>query len=186
MPRRRPPKLPPPSFAPPAPDETDHARWEAEIAQADRLKSRERVPEPLPEIRQPAVTPEHRDTVPAVLPSGIMSGAPAGLDGATLRRIRRGRMPIERRLDLHDMTQAQAWEALQRFILRAQADGLQLVLVITGKGTAGKRSVLREQVPHWCTQPPVAAMISGVQVAARSHGGEGALYVRLKRRGQSV
>jgi len=101
-------------------------------------------------------------------------------DHKTRKKIARGRLPIEARIDLHGMTQEQAIIALRRFIHMAHASDYRLVLVITGKGEAGQ-GVLRRRVPDWLSTGELASMVSGVQEAHIGHGGAGALYVRVKR-----
>jgi DNA-nicking Smr family endonuclease len=102
------------------------------------------------------------------------------LDAALHRRLSRGRDHLAARIDLHGMTQDAARAALTGFIERAVEDGWRAVLVITGKGTQGD-GVLRRRVPDWLGEPPLAARIAGLSEAHRRHGGEGALYVALKR-----
>ena len=101
------------------------------------------------------------------------------------QQLARGRAAIDARIDLHGMTQAQAHGALLRFLHRAQASGAKFVLVITGKGAPGaprgERGVLRQQVPMWLALPEFRAFVVGFDVAHVTHGGEGALYVRLKK-----
>jgi DNA-nicking Smr family endonuclease len=100
----------------------------------------------------------------------------------------RGRDAIDARIDLHGMTQTEAHHALASFLRRAQSDGARTVLVVTGKG-AGKngrddyvaRGVLRRQVPLWLGLPEFRPLIVGFDEAHASHGGQGALYVRLRR-----
>ena len=99
------------------------------------------------------------------------------------RRIARAREPIGARLDLHGHDQDRARAALHAFVARAHAEGLRAVLVITGKGRAGGRGVLRERVPEWLAEAPSRAAVAGVSQAEPRHGGEGALYVALKRAG---
>ena len=56
------------------------------------------------------------------------------------------------------------------------------MLVITGKGTAGgERGVLRRQVPQWLSLPEFRTFVIGFEEAHIGHGGEGALYVRIRR-----
>jgi DNA-nicking Smr family endonuclease len=95
----------------------------------------------------------------------------------------RGKEPIDARLDLHGLTQAQAHSALLHFLREASARGARLVLVITGKGGRGdsERGVLKRQVPHWLALPEFRAFVVGYDDAGLRHGGEGALYVRLRR-----
>jgi DNA-nicking Smr family endonuclease len=58
------------------------------------------------------------------------------------------------------------------------------VLVITGKGKMGaesERGVLRRQVPQWLSLPEFRSLVVGFEEAHIGHGGEGALYVRVRR-----
>ncbi len=96
----------------------------------------------------------------------------------------RGSTSIDARLDLHGLTQGEAHDALLQFLRRSARDGLRLVLVITGKGGGSAhegRGVLKRQVPMWLRLPGFAAFVIGFESAAISHGGEGAMYVRLRR-----
>ena len=98
---------------------------------------------------------------------------------------RRRRLEIERedlagRLDLHGLDQDRARAVLSQCVLRAHAAGRRAILVITGKGALGA-GVLRRRVPEWLAEPPLRAIVAGVSEAHRRHGGEGALYVAIKR-----
>lgn len=119
-------------------------------------------------------------------PTVAMAAAPAAvLTRRDRQRLARGRSPIDARLDLHGMTQPQAHAALVRFLARAQAEGATFVLVITGTGArnlSGERGVLYRQVPLWLRLPDFRAYVLGFERAHIGHGGEGALYVRLRRR----
>jgi DNA-nicking Smr family endonuclease len=101
------------------------------------------------------------------------------------KRIARGAHAIDGRLDLHGMTQAEAHDALFRFLRAKQARGGKVVLVITGKGArggdSGGRGVLNRMVPLWLRLPEFRNLILGFESAAISHGGEGALYVSLRK-----
>ncbi len=97
------------------------------------------------------------------------------------QRVARGRDPIDGRLDLHGLTQAEAHDALLRFLHTAQTRGARLVMVITGKGRSGQGGVLKRQVPLWLVLPQFRAMVVGYDEAHQRHGGEGALYLRLRR-----
>ena len=115
---------------------------------------------------------------------------PAPLDRRLRQRVARGREPIAARLDLHGMTQMKAHAELLRFLRGAQAEGAKMVLIVTGKGSgrsgdpAAERGVLRRQVPEWLRLPEFRSLIVGFDGAHVSHGGEGALYVRLRRPGR--
>ena len=98
------------------------------------------------------------------------------------QRIVRGAHGIEGRLDLHGMTQDEAHERLLSFLRGKQGRGAKLVLVITGKGSrGGEGGVLKRMVPLWLGLPELRGLVIGFESAAIPHGGEGALYVRLRR-----
>lgn len=117
----------------------------------------------------------------------------AGLDRNTAQRLRRGLRRPDARLDLHGMTADRAHRALIRFILAERRSGARVVLIITGKG--GRRpvedapfmpdrvGVLKHAVPHWLATHPLEGTVVGVYPAHQSHGGDGALYVYLKKPG---
>lgn len=103
-------------------------------------------------------------------------------DPPTHRKIAKGRLQIEARVDLHGLIQSEAYSLLLHFIQSAHFRGLKHVLVITGKGSSlGSDGVLRQSVPHWFSTPPFRSFVSAFEDAARHHGGGGALYVRLRR-----
>ncbi|WP_018388509.1 Smr/MutS family protein [Ancylobacter sp. FA202] len=111
----------------------------------------------------------------------------APLEPKLRRRLSRG-AEVDARLDLHGMTQAAAHGRLIGFLRAAQGSGHGLVLVITGKGEAmsvlageGGRGVLRRLVPQWLGAPELRTVVLGFETAGRGHGGEGALYVRVRR-----
>lgn len=105
------------------------------------------------------------------------------LDRPTLEKLSRGKLPLEGRVDLHGMTQSEAHALLLSFLQRAHGNGVRYVLVITGKGfSSGGDGVLRRQVPAWLSTPPFRALVSSHDLSARHHGGEGALYVRLRKK----
>lgn len=112
------------------------------------------------------------------------------LDRRTVQRIARGATDIDGRIDLHGMTQRNAHAQLWRFLTAAQARGHKVVLVITGKGSAKPSEfgdfreigILRRAVPLWLQEPGFRALVVGYEQARRNHGGDGALYIRLRRR----
>ena len=124
---------------------------------------------------------------PKPLPLAKISRAPPAAPPLGRRersQLSRGRKEIDARLDLHGMTQTRAHRALSGFLQRAHRDGMTFVLVITGKGKMGaetERGVLRRQVPQWLSLPEFRALVVGFEEAHIGHGGEGALYVRIRR-----
>jgi DNA-nicking Smr family endonuclease len=121
--------------------------------------------------------------VTASLPSRLSLPPMAPLGRRMRARVARGKEAIDARLDLHGLTQAQAHSTLLHFLRNAQARDARLVLVITGKGARGdgERGVLRRHVPQWLALPELRAFVVGYEDAHLAHGGEGALYVRIRR-----
>ncbi len=122
-------------------------------------------------------------------PSGIRPnldhGRTPGVDKRTSQRLIKGRMSIDARLDLHGLTQEAARRDLVLFISRGYAHGNRCILVITGKGLrleSGEIGILRRAVPQWLNDNPLRPMILGFSHATPRDGGEGALYVLLKRK----
>ncbi len=142
---------------------------------------------------KPAKVPRPRSSSP--LPRAIAAHEPrvekkpppiAPLERKLKRRVARGREPIDARLDLHGFTQTQAHVALLSFLQRAQADGVRIALVVTGKGTrksdeTREHGVLKRQVPLWLALPTFRSLVVGFEDAHIAHGGGGALYIRLRR-----
>jgi len=126
------------------------------------------------------------DSVPAprAPPPELAHDRQPGMDKRMVQRLRRGKLAIEDRLDLHGLTQTEAHRALDDFLDDAYMTGKRLVIVITGKGLrpSGETGVLRRAVPRWLNEAPARAHVLGFSHAAPKDGGEGALYVRLKKR----
>ncbi len=189
--------------------EEEQAIWSAVAATTERraptpprVDEAPPAPPPAPELRisetsagaletgrvlKPVGGPAPRVTLPAAPPP-----AHSGLDRATETRLRKGRRDPDARLDLHGMTATRAHTALIGFISRSRAAGCRLVLVITGKGGPDGWSdrrpfgdsgpgVLRREAPVWLSTPPLSGMVVNVSRAHPRHGGDGALYVYLKR-----
>lgn len=97
------------------------------------------------------------------------------------RRISRDKEGIGARVDLHGLDQDRARAKLDAFLMQAWREGQRAVLVITGKGTRGD-GVLRRHAPEWLAAAHLREVVAGISEAHRKHGGEGALYVALKRR----
>ena len=134
----------------------------------------------------PAPAPEQRRAEPPKPPAepAVRPSAPnPGIDRSTAERLRKGRMDIDRRLDLHGLTEADAHGALDRFVRQAWRDGVRVLLVITGKGSIGRGGgVLRRNLPRWLASGEHAARVLKIETAQPRHGGNGAYYVLLRRR----
>jgi len=128
-----------------------------------------------PTLARPIAPPSHPQVA---APVDLRQGDLAGLDGRTQRRLFRGDVPIDRRLDLHGYSAARAEIKLQNFIQDASYGGCRCVLVITGKGAG----VLRAHVPDWLKRAPLSGLILAIAEARPTDGGSGAFYVLLRRR----
>ena len=172
--------------------EEERALWESVAKQTKPLRKKLRAAKAAAEPSA-AETPVAAKSItpPKSLPSAAMPrpAKPAPPPLAPLGRrersqLSRGHKEIDARLDLHGMTQIRAHRALSGFLQRAHSDGLTFVLVITGKGKMGaesERGVLRRQVPQWLSLPEFRSLVVGFEEAHIGHGGEGALYVRIRR-----
>lgn len=131
-------------------------------------------------VRRPA-TPEPREA-PAAAPE-LRHGETAGIDRRTAENLKRGKMSIEARLDLHGMTQIEAHRALTAFVAGQHESGRRCVLVVTGKGREGG-GVLRAMVPQWLNAAELRPRVLAFNYAQPRDGGDGALYILLRRRRQ--
>lgn len=187
------PEIPAPPRRKRALSEEEHALWQSVAKQVKPLRKRHRVvkppiaapeteakiaPKPVAAPKPPAparIIPPSRPEPPPLAPIGRRERA----------QLSRGRKEIDARIDLHGMTQIRAHRVLLTFLQRAHQDGLTFVLVITGKGKVGatesERGVLRRQVPQWLSLPEFRSLVVGFEEAHIGHGGEGALYVRVRR-----
>ena len=190
------PELPAPPRRKRSLSEEERALWESVARQARPLAKKHRAAKPqavAPDAQAPVAA---KEASPKSHPPASMARAPkptappappplAPLGRRERSHLSRGRKEIEARLDLHGMTQTRAHRALSGFLQRAHIDGLTFVLVITGKGrTVGaesERGVLRRQVPLWLNLPEFRTLVVGFEEAHIGHGGEGALYVRIRR-----
>jgi DNA-nicking Smr family endonuclease len=112
-------------------------------------------------------------------PKPVFPSAP--IDLKTTRKISKGNIAIDGRLDLHGLNQRDAHRLLHDYVENAYYSGKRIILVITGKGNMG-RGVLRENVPKWLAEPDFRRLISGFGDSHHSHGGVGALYIRIRRK----
>lgn len=135
-----------------------------------------------PKFKKPAPSPKTVTAPPPVKPvAPPLEPKMATLTRRMKQRVAKGKHAIDARLDLHGFTQHEAHSVLLRFLRHAHERDARLVLVITGKGRGGEIGVLRRQVPQWLGLPEFRALVVGFEDAAIGHGGEGALYVRVRR-----
>ncbi|OLF75451.1 hypothetical protein AWH62_06445 [Maricaulis sp. W15] len=122
---------------------------------------------------------------------------PTPHDRSGEKRVRRGRVEIDGRIDLHGLTQDQALRSLRHFLQMAFASGYRTVLVITGKGFKSRDrdtapweqveepGVLRRKLPEWLGLPEFSQYVSGFAKSHARHGGSGAFYVTLRTRSRN-
>jgi DNA-nicking Smr family endonuclease len=177
----------------------EHKLWTGVIRSVAPLKrkpSKARGHEAMPAPGEHAPSPPARRRTepsptrqPAAKSMSKPAGEPAlpvvGLERREKQRLARGTQAIDARIDLHGRTQSEAHAALLDFLRRAQAQGARFVLVITGKGggpgSSGERGILKRQVPLWLRLPEFRLLVLAAEDAHVAHGGEGALYVRVRR-----
>jgi len=133
---------------------------------------------PAPPAKARAAEGPHPVVSPVSTPA---APGPRSIEPGRMRRITREREGMGPRLDLHGLNQDEARARLNAFLARAHAEGWRAVMVITGKGTRGD-GVLRRYTPEWLAAADLRHIVAGVAEAHRRHGGEGALYVALKRK----
>jgi len=154
-------------------------------------------PDPEPEKPAEPARPMNKKPAPQTAPSYVTKPSqpkPAPslspIDKKLTRRIARGARAVDGKVDLHGLTQREAHARLLSYLQMARARGDRLVLVVTGKGKLegasewweeGTRGVLRRSVPEWLATPPFRVMVVGFERAHARKGGDGALYVQLRR-----
>jgi DNA-nicking Smr family endonuclease len=164
----------------------EHTLWAGIARSITPLRPAKATPKPIADAGEAAPRPRRPAVRPKTAPQ-TESPPLAPFERRLKQRVARGRDAIDVRIDLHGMTQRQAHAALLRFLRQAQADGARIALVVTGKGGgnspegSGERGVLRRQVPMWLALPEFRHFVVGFDEAHLSHGGQGALYVRLRR-----
>jgi DNA-nicking Smr family endonuclease len=153
----------------------ERALWHEAMRSVKPLRRRS-MPEPM--TKPVPVAPGAAKNVEAPVPPPKPATAPGivTVDRRSAQRLKRGALPIEARLDLHGMTQDKAHAALSRFVARAQNHGMRAVLVITGKS-----GVLYGNVPRWLEEGDNRGRVVAASRAHTQHGGDGALYLLLRR-----
>ena len=173
----------------------DAALWGQIAGTVKPLKRRRAAPPPAkptgdvkPAAEAPVETPvrsakPHPPEPAHAPPAPLAPGAASGLDKRTAQRLRRGQIRIEGRIDLHGMTQVEAYRNLSDFLQSSATAGRRCVLVITGKGMRGGAGsgILRSEFPRWLNEAALRPLILGFTAAQPKDGGGGAFYVYLRR-----
>ena len=142
-------------------------------------------PEKTPDRKAPAAAipaPPPKAAVSAKPAVRVLQSAPDPIEPRRKRNLARGKNPLEATIDLHGYGEFAAQDALRAFIFRAYDQGLRAILVITGRGVQGS-GILRRRAPDWLAAPDLRHIVAGFSESHQRHGGEGALYVAIKRKG---
>jgi DNA-nicking Smr family endonuclease len=169
--------------------EEESILWESVAKQTRPLRNKPRLKAPtLAQASDASAMPKAAPASPKPIHSkpSMMSAPPplAPLPRRERTQLSRGKKQIDARLDLHGMTQTRAHRELSSFLHRSHNAGFTFVLIITGKGKIGaesERGVLRRQVPQWLALPEFRSLVVGFEQAHIGHGGDGALYIRIRR-----
>lgn len=163
----------------------DKAVWKIVTRDIKPLRKKRLAEKPLMEGKPELAPVPRKKAKTAVVPASIAAPlkAESRADKGTVARVKRGDYEVEARIDLHGMTLAQAHCKLVDFVQASFRQGLRCILVITGKGTPGAgKSTLRQEVPRWLALSELSRLILVVSSAQPKHGGEGALYLLLRRK----
>ncbi|MGD8325568.1 MAG: Smr/MutS family protein [Sphingomonadales bacterium] len=164
-------------------DDKDLKLWRYAMRDVTPLKGEKTAPT-LPNAKRPIVLRDlHHEDAPALrISQQPQTDEQKTLDQHWEKQIRRGRLDIDRTLDLHGFTLERAHGILHRFVERAVREQVRVLLIITGKGKGGQgRGIIRRSVPDWLKSGPFASNIFAIRNAHPTHGGDGALYVILRR-----
>lgn len=168
-----------------------HSSHEPAVDRASRR------PKPVAKVAVPKTQPRSPQSHAIATTSPRAPPPLSELDRRRARKIGTGRIAIEGRIDLHGMRQSKAHAALRRFLLGAHTKNRRWVLVITGKGSTSRArtteaegdlyvssepGILKRNVPRWLNEPDLRTIVVSYTTAAQRHGGEGALYVQLRKR----
>jgi DNA-nicking Smr family endonuclease len=154
----------------------DGALWEKVTGGVKPYRTKNQLPAA---VKKAPLPTERRMTAPSLPAMTKPTGK--GFDRATETKMKKGQLPIEGRIDLHGMTQAEAHRALIRFVAGARSSGKRHLLVITGKGSVSEGGVLRRMLPLWCEAEDLAGHVLALTPAQPKDGGSGAFYLRLRK-----
>jgi DNA-nicking Smr family endonuclease len=146
-------------------------------------------PYPAPDVEQEVM--EHlRDLVNGTVDMDItfsdeyIEGSINGVDKNTMRRLKRGQIPVQDHIDLHGLTRKEAETTVREFLVRSQGRGLLCILIVHGRGLNSPDSipVLKERLPVWLNRGPARKIVKAFSSARPYDGGTGAIYVLLRKR----
>lgn len=175
--------------SPPQINNEDEDLW------ADLTKDIKKIDQPTV-IEKPQITlPEIRNTIDLTQAyageklNELNIGEVTNIDRNTAQRFKRGEFKIERRLDLHGKKEKEAYDLVENFIKSSYLQGLRCILIVTGKGRPhpenedylSPHGILKERVPQWLNNGMLRPLILSISHSLPKDGGDGALYVLLRR-----
>jgi len=113
-----------------------------------------------------------------------IEGCVKGLSRKTMKKLKRGELPVQDFVDLHGFTKQEAEVELKEFLIRSYKLGFRCVLIVHGRGLNSPESlpVIKEGLPRWLGQGPIRKLVLAFATARPYDGGTGAIYVLLRRR----
>lgn len=166
----------------------DDGAWEEAVRDVHKLPETPERPEAPLIIEDIIPSVDYRRAYRGNNLKNLEIGNTDNIDRRTADKFKRGEFPIQKRLDLHGYNEKSAAEAVEEFIKSAYVQGLRCVLIITGKGLKREtddwyesRGIIRERVPQWLNCPELRPLILSFSHALPADGGEGALYILLRR-----
>ena len=170
--------------------EEDLNLWHDTTKDVQTMPKADEIKRPMPELPPIRNSIDNTNVYHGNPLKDLAIGQIADIDRNTATKFKRGEFKIERRLDLHGYTEDEAWEAVTNFIKNAYIDSLRCVLIVTGKGRSHpedeeimpRRGILKEKVPQWLNSRELRPLILSISYSQIKDGGEGALYVLLRRK----
>ena len=168
----------------------EQALWSALARTVRPLRPLAQSPVPLPVVTIDPPAKKGLAPPPArpIPPAPIRTPA-AVLDTGWEKRIRNGAVSPEMSIDLHGHSLSAAHARLHQALGAALAQGVRVILVVTGKppkgalsDSAARRGAIRAEIGHWLETSAYADRIASVRVSHPRHGGDGALYLILRRK----
>lgn len=110
------------------------------------------------------------------------------MDGSLARRFKREEFKVSATLDLHGVTEKEAFERVSEFVKQAYNDEKRCVLIVTGKGINvndeffSTHGVLKKSVPMWLENSEISSLILAYKNPSEALGGSGALYILLRKK----